>query len=569
MSFADLGLSHNALKAIELLGYTDPTPVQEQAIPKVLRGVDIIAAAKTGTGKTAAFSLPGMDRIGRTSAPRATRMLVVTPTRELAFQIADVCETIAQVSRHRVLSVVGGVAIDPQIQKLKKGVDVLIATPGRLIDLMNQQAVRLDRVEILVLDEADRMLDMGFLPSVRTIVSATPETRQTLLFSATIDESVRKQVDSLLNEPEIVQIAHVGETADTVTQYVAHVPQTMKFDMLKATLAHFGSHRVIVFARTRGRADSTCRRLNRLGYSAEALHSDRSQNQRRKALENFANGKTDILVATDVLARGIDVEGVSYVVNFDLPTMPEDYVHRIGRTGRAGADGFAISYVTPETADALNDVQKFIKREIPAIEVEGFSLEQAAAEAADRANRASARKDPDIAQAAKEMKQKEKRKAKAKERAEAEALAQAEKAAKKLKGSAAAGSSKKAKRIKTARALYVKVDEVPEGQPKETKRSSASTSKTDKGKSAARTASGDSRVKTTKRSTASSNKIATKKAGHNAGKSTGSQAKAAAKRLVSGKSASKPASASKQDFRPGRSHRAAVASQRTSKRKSR
>ncbi|MBQ9954327.1 MAG: DEAD/DEAH box helicase, partial [Eggerthellaceae bacterium] len=351
MSFADLGLSENALKAVQLLGYETPTPVQEQAIPLALEGYDIIAAAKTGTGKTAAFSLPGIDRIGRTSARKAPRMLVITPTRELAFQIAEVCETIAQVSRHRIACVVGGVAIDPQIQKLGKGVDVLIATPGRLIDLMNQKAVRLDDVEILVLDEADRMLDMGFLPSVRTIVAATPESRQTLLFSATIDESVRKQVDSLLRDPQIVQIAHVGETADTVTQYIARVPQTMKFDLLKATLAHYGHARVIVFARTRGRADSTCRRLNRLGYTAEALHSDRSQNQRRRALENFASGTTDILVATDVLARGIDVEGVSYVVNFDLPTMPEDYVHRIGRTGRAGADGFALSYVTPETED--------------------------------------------------------------------------------------------------------------------------------------------------------------------------------------------------------------------------
>ena len=527
MSFADLGLSENALKAVQLLGYETPTPVQEQAIPLALEGYDIIAAAKTGTGKTAAFSLPGIDRIGRTSARKAPRMLVITPTRELAFQIAEVCETIAQVSRHRIACVVGGVAIDPQIQKLGKGVDVLIATPGRLIDLMNQKAVRLDDVEILVLDEADRMLDMGFLPSVRTIVAATPESRQTLLFSATIDESVRKQVDSLLRDPQIVQIAHVGETADTVTQYIARVPQTMKFDLLKATLAHYGHARVIVFARTRGRADSTCRRLNRLGYTAEALHSDRSQNQRRRALENFASGTTDILVATDVLARGIDVEGVSYVVNFDLPTMPEDYVHRIGRTGRAGADGFALSYVTPETEDALRDIQAFIKREIPVIEVPGFSLEAAAAEAAERANRASARKDPEIAQAAKELKQKKRRKERAQKRAAEEAQALAEREARKK---AAPKKPKAPKPMKTSKAKYVKVEDSPKA---------GTASKAAKGKKATAPA------KATTKATA---KVAPK-----------ASAKAVAK------ASPKPAASrpeAKQDMRPGRARRAAVAKQR-------
>ncbi len=539
MSFAELGLSENALKAVQLLGYESPTPVQEQAIPLVLEGFDIIAAAKTGTGKTAAFSLPGLDRVARSAAKRAPRMLVITPTRELAFQIAEVCETIAQVSRHRVACVVGGVALDPQIQKLNRGVDVLIATPGRLIDLMNQKAVRLDDVEVLVLDEADRMLDMGFLPSVRTIVAATPASRQTLLFSATIDQSVRKQVDSLLNDPQIVQIAHVGETADTVTQYITRVPQTMKFDMLKATLAHYGHKRVIVFARTRGRADSTCRRLGRLGYAAEALHSDRSQNQRRRALENFASGTTDILVATDVLARGIDVEGVAYVVNFDLPTMPEDYVHRIGRTGRAGADGFALSYVTPETEDALRDIQAFIKREIPVIEVEGFSLEAAAEEAAERANRASSRKDPDIAQAAKELKKKQRRKEKARERAAEEAQAAAEKEERKKPGSKKA---KAAKPMKTSRAKYVKAsEEAP--------------------------AATDARKKL---------KIASSSAGAKAGKAKpASPAKAKAKAAkgkaakaassVKAKAASTAKAAAKQDLRPGRAHRAALAKQRGKK----
>lgn len=425
-TFAELGLSENALRAVEALGYAEPTPVQERAIPVVLGGSDIIAAAKTGTGKTAAFSLPCLDRIGRAKKKKKPLMLVVTPTRELAAQIAETCSCIAKVSKHRIASVVGGVAMEPQIKKLAAGVDVLIATPGRLIDLMNQQAVELDGVEILVLDEADRMLDMGFLPSMRTIVNATPESRQTLLFSATVDRSIRTQMGSLLRDPEIIQIAHKGETADTVAQYVAHVPQTLKFDLLKAVLKKYGHRRVIVFARTRHRADSTCRRLKKIGFHAEALHSDRSQNQRDRALRNFASGETDILVATDVLARGIDVEGVSYVVNFDIPNITEDYVHRIGRTGRAGSEGFALSFVTPETADDLAAIEKFIKKSIPAIEVEGFDVEAAATEAVERANRAQAKRDPELAQAVREIKQKQKRKAKAKERAAEEALLEAE-----------------------------------------------------------------------------------------------------------------------------------------------
>lgn len=421
-SFATLGLSENALEAVASLGYVSPTPVQEQAIPLVLSGADIIAAAKTGTGKTAAFSLPCLDRIPA-SKKKNPRILVVTPTRELANQIADVCQVIASISRHRITTVVGGVSIEPQAARLKKGTDMLIATPGRLIDLMNQDAVTLKDVEILVLDEADRMLDMGFLPAMTTIVKATPESRQTLLFSATVDHSIRKQMGALLRDPQLVQIASKGETADTVEQYIARVPQTLKFDLLKAALKAYGHQRVIVFTRTKYRADSTCRRLKKCGFHAEALHSDRSQNQRQRALANFACGETDVLVATDVLARGIDVEGVSYVVNLDLPHMPEDYVHRIGRTGRAGSQGFALSFVSPETEAELSEIQKFIKKEIPVREVEGFSLEAAAEEAAARATRASARKDPELAEAARELKMKERRKEKAKERAEEEAKA--------------------------------------------------------------------------------------------------------------------------------------------------
>lgn len=454
-SFAELGLSEKALEAVSFLGYESPTPVQEQAIPLALSGADIIAAAKTGTGKTAAFSLPCFDRIPA-SKKKNPRILVVTPTRELANQIADVCTVIASITRHRITTVVGGVSLDPQIARLKKGTDALIATPGRLIDLMDQDAVTLKDVEILVLDEADRMLDMGFLPAMTKIVSATPDTRQTLLFSATVDHSIRKQMGSLLRDPQVIQIANKGETADTVEQYIARVPQTMKFDMLKAALKAYGHQRVIVFARTRHRADSTCRRLKKIGIHAEALHSDRSQNQRQRALANFTCGETDVLVATDVLARGIDVEGVSYVINFDLPHMPEDYVHRIGRTGRAGSEGFALSFVSPESEDELKEIQKFIKKEIPVREVEGFDLQVAAEEAAARATRASSRRDPELAEAARELKKKERRKQKAKEQAEEEARTAAEAAAAGKKPRPKARASKPKASARTPKALKAK-----------------------------------------------------------------------------------------------------------------
>lgn len=453
-AFADLGLSDNVLAAVDKLGYTEPTPVQAQAIPLALEGRDIIAAAKTGTGKTAAFSLPSLDRLGKAQRKKSPAMLVITPTRELAMQIQEVCQTIARTRGLRVATVVGGVKIDPQIDRLARGVDVLIATPGRLIDLMNQKAVDLSEVQILVLDEADRMLDMGFLPSVRRIVEATPATRQTLLFSATIDNSVLGQVDTMLNDPAIVQIAAKGETADTVEQYLVHVPHALKPDLLSALLKERGHQRVIVFARTRHRADAACRKLKRAGYHAEAIHSDRSQNQRKRALDNFASGETDILVATDVLARGIDVDEVAYVVNYDVPTQAEDYVHRIGRTGRAGAEGFAVTFACPENKDELAAIEKLIKRSIPEIEVAGFNLEESAAKAAERATRANAKRDPELAQAARELKKKEKRKAKAKERAEEEAAEARQRGTRKKKPAknASAAKSATAARAKSAAA---------------------------------------------------------------------------------------------------------------------
>ena len=410
--FNELGLSEKTLAAVARMGYTEPTPVQEQAIPLALEGRDIIAAAKTGTGKTGAFSLPSMDKLGHAKGGCGPLMLVITPTRELAQQIGEVCDQIALSTHHRIVTVVGGLSYNPQIEKLRRGCDVLIATPGRLIDLMEQKAVNLDEVETLVLDEADRMLDMGFLPAVRKIVAACPGERQTLLFSATIDSSITKNMKSLLKNPAIVEIAHKGEVADTIEQYIIRTPQAVKPALLKAVLQEKGASRVIVFARTRSRADSTCRRLKRAGYSVEAIHSDRSQNQRKRALERFAKGEVNIITATDVLARGIDVDEVDYVINYDLPTQPEDYVHRIGRTGRAGQAGFAISFVSPETEDALRDIERLTKQQIPTLELENFNFEAAEAEAVQRSQKAQAKRDPEIAQAKKELAQREQKKAK-------------------------------------------------------------------------------------------------------------------------------------------------------------
>ncbi len=412
MQFNELGLSEKALAAVKRMGYDKPTPVQEQAIPLALEGCDIIAAAKTGTGKTGAFSLPTMDKLGHAKGGRGPLMLVITPTRELAQQIGEVCTQIALSTHHRIVTVVGGLSYNPQIEKLRRGCDVLIATPGRLIDLLEQKAVNLGEVEVLVLDEADRMLDMGFLPAVRKIVAACPSKRQTLLFSATIDSSITKNTRSLLHEPAIVEIAHKGEVADTIDQYIIRTPQAVKPQLLKAVLQEKGANRVIVFARTRSRADSTCRRLKRAGYSVEAIHSDRSQNQRKRALERFANGEVNIITATDVLARGIDIDEVDYVINYDLPTQPEDYVHRIGRTGRAGAAGFAVSFVSPETEDALSDIERLIKQQIPTLELASFDFEAAEAEAVQRSQKAQAKRDPEIAQAKKELAKREQKKAK-------------------------------------------------------------------------------------------------------------------------------------------------------------
>jgi ATP-dependent RNA helicase RhlE len=415
-TFKNLGLSDKALSAVNRLGYDLPTPVQKQAIPLILEGKDVIAAAKTGTGKTAAFALPCMSHLGQTQRGKGPSLLVITPTRELALQIGSVCETIASLTHHRVTTIVGGVSYHPQKTQLKQGVDVLIATPGRLIDLMEQQALKLSDVKVLVLDEADRMLDMGFWPSIKRIISEIPKNRQTLLFSATIDRTIINNSNTFFNDPEFVNIAHCGETADTVDQYIVRTPQAVKTDLLAAILNEKGAERVIVFTRTKSRADSTTRRLRRAGFFADAIHSDRSQSQRERALKNFSKGKTSILVATDVLARGIDISEVGYVVNLDLPNQPEDYIHRIGRTGRAGVKGFSISFVCPEQEAWLRDIEKLIKNKIPEITIKGFDPVSASEAAAARATAQAAQKDPELATAVSEYAERVNKKGKSKAR---------------------------------------------------------------------------------------------------------------------------------------------------------
>ncbi|WP_080799220.1 DEAD/DEAH box helicase [Arabiibacter massiliensis] len=375
-NFAELGLSEAALAAVERLGYDAPTPVQEQAIPLVLEGRDLIAAASTGTGKTAAFLLPTLSTLPRGKrGKRAPRVLVVSPTRELAQQIAKTAMQISRKTGHFVTTVFGGTPYGPQINEIRRGTDVLIATPGRLNDLMEKGVVDLSSITTLVLDEADRMLDMGFLPAVTTIVDATPDNRQTLLFSATIDQSIEKNLGSLLKDPAVVEIARKGETAKTVAQYIMPIKNFNKPELLEAVLREKGSERIIVFARTKFRTEECAETLCRAGFSAESIHSDKSQGQRKRALENFRRGKTSILVATDVLARGIDVPDVDHVINFDLPDMPEDYVHRIGRTGRAGEEGYAISFVTRESNRTLKDIEKLIGKELPLMDLESYNLD--------------------------------------------------------------------------------------------------------------------------------------------------------------------------------------------------
>ena len=362
MSFQDLGLLDAVVHGVQSLGFSEPTPVQARCIPLILSGRDVVGSAQTGTGKTAAFGLPILTRLKKRGAPRC---LVLEPTRELAIQVETALQYYARFTEIEIGVFYGGVGYERQKKLLGLGVDIMVATPGRLLDLHQQKLLRLDSVEILVLDEVDRMLDMGFLPDVRKIVGLCPQQRQTLLFSATIPPEIESLCAWVLKNPEIVEIGIRRSVAETVTHAFYPVAAAQKFDLLVSLLeqAHFES--VIVFTRTKQTADLISDRLKALKHSVTVLHSDRSQRERIAALEGFKSGKYEVLVATDIAARGLDIAGVTHVVNYDIPLHPEDYVHRIGRTGRAEQDGDAVTLVTAEEAKAMLDIERFIGQKVP------------------------------------------------------------------------------------------------------------------------------------------------------------------------------------------------------------
>jgi ATP-dependent RNA helicase RhlE len=387
MPFRALQLSPPILKAIQEAGYTEPTPIQLAAIPEVLAGRDVIGIAQTGTGKTAAFVLPILTKLTANIADnrrRGTRVLIVAPTRELVVQIEENVRAYAKHLPLRMATVFGGVSERPQLEALRSGVDLVVATPGRLIDLMGQRAANFSNLEFLVLDEADRMLDMGFLPPIRQIVKALPRQRQTLMFSASLSREIEALTHEFQRSPKIIEIGRRANPAETVTQFVYEVRSHLKPSLLLHLLADPQFDTVLVFTRTKHGADRIAGRLERSGIKTGTIHSNRSQNQRLRALKDFKSGAVRVLVATDIAARGIDVDGISHVVNYDFPMHSEDYVHRIGRTGRAHAVGDAISFVTPEDHGPLRSLERFIGRGIVRKKAEGFDYNAAAPPREDR-----------------------------------------------------------------------------------------------------------------------------------------------------------------------------------------
>ena len=360
-TFNALGLSGETLKGVLAAGYASPTPIQAAAIPVATSGRDLIGCAQTGTGKTAAFVLPMLQRLSETPSRynrRPVRALVVTPTRELALQVETAIRTYGEFTRMKSTAIYGGVGMPSQIQKLRRGVDIVVATPGRLLDHMNRGNIVLSQVEILVLDEADRMLDMGFINDIRKIVAETPGRRQTLLFSATIPKEIQALTRRIQKDPAYIEIGQQRNPAETVIQQVCQVKSHAKMDLLYHVLRTEPAENVLVFSRTKHRADRIVQKLGRKGFSATVMHSNRSQGQRQRALEGFRNGTYQILVATDIAARGIDVYGISHVINYDTPNQAEDYIHRIGRTGRAEASGEAITFVTPDEERYLRGIER-------------------------------------------------------------------------------------------------------------------------------------------------------------------------------------------------------------------
>ncbi len=365
MQFSDLRLVEPILRAVVAEGYQNPTPIQAKAVPHVLAGRDVLGRAQTGTGKTAAFALPILQRLGAPGGRRsAVRALVLSPTRELALQIHESFRSYGRHTGLRAVVIYGGVGQEPQTRALRDGADILIATPGRLLDLMEQGWVDLRNIQIFVLDEADRMLDMGFIHDIRKVVAKLPRERQTLLFSATMPEEMVRLAGSILRNPERVEVTPQATAAETVDHSVYFVDKGNKPHLLRHFLARTDASRVLVFTRTKHGADRVVRHLGRTGVAAEAIHSNKSQGQRQRTLANFKCGRTTVLVATDIAARGIDVDDVSHVVNFDVPNVPETYVHRIGRTGRAGASGTAVSFCDAEERADLKAIERLLRRPI-------------------------------------------------------------------------------------------------------------------------------------------------------------------------------------------------------------
>jgi len=374
MSFASLGLSAPVLKAVVEEGYDTPTPIQLEAIPAVIAGKDVMAAAQTGTGKTAGFTLPILDRLskGERAQPNQVRALILTPTRELAAQVADSVATYGKYLPLRSTVVFGGVKINPQMMKLRKGVDILVATPGRLLDLYNQNAVRFKQLEVLVLDEADRMLDMGFIHDIRKILALLPKQRQNLMFSATFSNDIRNLAKGLVNNPVEISVSPRNTTVQSVGQWVIPVDKAKKSALLTHLIKENQWEQVLVFSKTKHGANRLTRQLETHGINAAAIHGNKSQGARTKALADFKNGVSQVLVATDIAARGLDIDQLPHVVNFDLPNVPEDYVHRIGRTGRAGATGEAVSLVSADEFKQLSDIERLIQNLIPRKFIDGF-----------------------------------------------------------------------------------------------------------------------------------------------------------------------------------------------------
>lgn len=379
MQFSDLGLRAEILRALREQGYDTPTPIQQQAIPAVLAGHDLMASAQTGTGKTAGFTLPILQRLSQQPPARTPRVLVLVPTRELAIQVEESVRIYGQHLPLTSLAMFGGVGINPQIAALRRGVDILVATPGRLLDHVQQKTVDLSAVATLVLDEADRMLDMGFIRDIKKIIALLPKTRQNLLFSATFSPEIRELASGLLRDPVSVDVAPRNTAAETVVQRVIDVNREAKRDLLVHLFETHGWHQVLVFTRTKHGADALTRRLDKAGIKSAAIHGNKTQGARTRALSDFKEGRIAALVATDIAARGIDIDALPYVVNFELPNVAEDYVHRIGRTGRAGMGGEALSLVCHDERAFLKDIEKLIKKTLERSVIPGFEPSAVAA----------------------------------------------------------------------------------------------------------------------------------------------------------------------------------------------